>query len=376
MFDPPRSSGPTSGTLEDDMTFRNGLALAAVLAIAACAGPNSTDAKGADALATLMFAEGAASSKAPASGDANAFRLDVAFEKRDGSRLAMPALISRPGRAVAVEVGESIQYVADFDLGDITGPGPSKPVTRTVLDGARIDACVQRAADGGITLGYRVTVSKVERPIAEHTTTLAGGPPVTIQLPYVTEVTAQGTRWIEPDAWAMLARVASPDSSGPLLVLARVAPIRVEVTPAEDVFSAGPSASDFAATTDLARPMTGRTVHLRVSAVRTSRSFDPGSVLDETAAPDVLKSSGGEILRDFEAFTCLDSRVRLSAFVGVPGGAFPSFTAAMADDGRVTITWNRRTANVRANEGRRFVAVAPIEGGGTAGVIVSVDADD
>jgi len=358
------------------MTFRDALPLAALFVLAACAGTKDEGTPPADAFTTLKFAESGAAPAAPAA-DADAFRIDVAFERKDGTRLAMPRLISRSGRAASIALGEPVEYVADFELGDISRPGPSKPVTRTVLDGARVDACAQRAADGGITFGYRVELAKVAKPIAEFTANPANGPPITIQLPEVTEVTARGTRWIEQDVWAMLARVASPDGSGPLLVLARVAPIHVEVTPAEDAFSAGPSADDFAATTDLARPMTGRTVHLRISAVRTFRSFEPGSVLDETAAPDVLKSAGGEILRDFEAFTCLDGRVLLSASSGPPPGdrGHPTFAAALDDSGRVTITWMGRTACVRANEGRRFVAVAPIEGGGTAGVIVSVNAD-
>jgi hypothetical protein len=375
MFDAPRSSGPTSGTLETDMTFRDALPLAALFVLAGCAGTKDEGAPPADAFTTLKFAESGAAPAAPAA-DANAFRIDVAFERKDGTRLAMPRLISRSGRAASIALGEPIEYVAGFGTENVTS-GAHTPVTRTVLDGARVDACAQRAADGGITFGYRVEVAKVAKPIAEFTANPANGPPMTIQLPEVTEVTARGTRWIEQDVWAMLARVASPDGSGPLLVLARVAPIHVEVTPAEDVFSAGPSADDFAATTDLARPMTGRTAHLRISAVRTFRSFEPGTVLDETAAPDVLKSAGGEILRDFEAFTCLDGRVLLSASSGPPLGdrGYPTFAAALDDSGRVTITWMGRTACVRANEGRRFVAVAPIEGGGTAGVIVSVNAD-
>jgi hypothetical protein len=357
------------------MTFRSALPLAALFVLAACAGTKDEGTPPADAFTTLKFAESGLTPAAPAA-DADAFRIDVAFERKDGTRLTMPRLISRSGRAASISLGEPIEYVADFDA-ESNGHKTPKPVTRTVLDGARVDACAQRAADGGITFGYRVELAKVAKPIAEFTTTPANGPPITIQLPDVTDVTAQGTRWIEPDAWAMLARVASPDGSGPLLVLARVAPIHVEVTPAEDVFSAGPPASDSAATTDLARPMTGHTVHLRVSAVRTARNFEPGTVLDETAAPDVLKAAGGEILRDFEVFTCLDGRVRLSASSGSQPGekGSPTFSAIVDDAGRVTITWNGRTACVRANEGRRFVAVAPIEGGGTAGVIVSVNAD-
>jgi hypothetical protein len=353
------------------MTFRDGLALSALLAAAACAGPKASGAKGPDAFSTLKFAEGSAKPADTPPGASNAFVVEISLERADGSRFAAPHLVAWPGQVATMAVGEDIEYVPpptppDVKIDVARAPEPSP---RQLHDGLAVDLSAQRAADGGVTFGYRVALAKVTREAGESPAAADAGRTVATAVADVTEVDVQGTRWIEPGAQTMLARLASPDGSGPMLILARVTPVVLDALPPTP-------AAEAVADREFARPMSGHTVHLRVSAVRVTRDFPPGFVLDETAASDVLKTAGGEILRDFEAYTCLDGRVRLAASTGAPDGKSPSFAATAADDGRVTIAWNGRTACVRASPGRRFVAVAPVDGGGTAGVIVSVNADE
>ena len=347
------------------MTFRNGLALTALLAVAACAGPKSAAATQAEKFATLKFAAAAADTAvaAPATpGDENGYLIEVVLERIDGSHLSVPPLVVEAGRTGGVALVRPSPHANGADAGTSSAP--------PLEDGIRLQACATRAGDGGIVLAYRGRMTNVKGPGVAATTGGAEGSE-TVVIPQQDVVEFSGARWLEPGVRGMLARVPSPEGSGQLLILARATPQRVPRAEDEGVFTTDVPKGDLAPSPELSRPMTGHTAHLRVSAVRVSRDFAPGAVFDESSTPDVLKVAGGEILRDFEAYSCLDSRVHL---IGVSGGA--SFEAALDDAGRVTITWNGRTASVRANEGRRFVAVAPIEGGGTAGVIVSVNADD
>ena len=335
------------------MTFRDGVAVTALLAMAACTSPpkpsNETQAQ---RFSTLAFAADPAAPAVAASQiatDPNGYAVEVAFERADGSRRAAPAVIVKPGHE------GSIALMAPSEFQPDAAGGATPPFE----DGVRVQVCAQKAGDGGVAVAYSARMTKI-----------TGAPLETATAPPQDVVEFSGARWLEPGVRGMLARIPSPDGSGQMLVLARVTPVRVEWRADEEFASPG-SRSDTNSASGLARAMSGRTVHLRVSAVRVGRDFTPGAVIDETATPDVLKLSGGEVLRDFEAYTCVDGRVRL---LGTSGSA--SFAATFDDDGRVTITWNGRKASVRANEGRRFVSLAPIEGGGTAGVIVSVNADD
>ena len=351
------------------MTLRDVLSVAVALALAACASGGSATKTAADPFAAVKFADSKRPEALTASAaDANAYTIELAFERGDGKRLLAPRMTVFAGQAAQISMTSQVPYVADFDVQVAQTASIADPVVKSIEEGLRFDACAQRAADGGITFGYRISLSRVRQPIAAFTTLLASGPPVTIQVPEVDRAEVSGTRWIEPGVLGMLARVASPDGSGPMLVLARLTPLRVDAAPPG-------AAHDSAGSSAMARPMTGHTVHLRVSAVTVARDFEPGTVLDETSAPDVMKAAGGSVLRDTEVFTCLDSRVRLASLSGNPEKS-QGLVAEMGDDGRLHVSWNGRTASVRPNAGRRFVAVAPVEGGGTAGVLVSVDADE
>jgi len=271
---------------------------------------------------------------------ADAFSVEFSVERASGSRLSAPRIVLFRGQLGSVVVGPAVAT-------DAAG-------VQQVDDGLRVETCVNAAADGGATIGFRVVLAKSRDGGAE-----------------IERADVSGTRWIEPGVVGMLARMTSPDGSGPLLVLARVTPLASQAAPAGDAFAPGGES--------LGRPMTGHTVHLRVSAAQIGRDFEPGSVVDETACPDIMKSAGGRVLHDFEVFSCLDSRVRLAGLVE-SGGRVRGLVAQGTDDGMLDVSWTTtgeaHAARLRPNKGRRFLALARVEGGGTAGVIVSVDADD
>jgi hypothetical protein len=228
-----------------------------------------------------------------------------------------------------------------------------------------IDACPQPTGDGGVSLGYRVRLAKLHAP-AE-----ASGGDSPAAAPDREVVEFEGARRMEPRVQGMLGRVTSPDGSGPMFVLARVTPIRVDAPPPGSVDAGAPDAK-------LSRAMSGPTLHLRVTAVVVPRPFEPGVVIDETATPDLMKPMNGRILRDFDLFTCVDSRTRIAGLLE-SGDKRNGLVAQARDDGLLDLTWTTngvaRTATIRPNEGRRFVALSQVDGGGTAGVLVAVDVD-
>jgi hypothetical protein len=359
---------------EDAMRFRLWTALALVAAGCAGRSAETKPAAAEDPFFALKFAD-AAPSPTPAEpvGGVDAFSIEVSFERADGRVLAAPRITTQPGQCGAIAVSNVTSYIGDFDVEHhVAGSTVGDPVVKIVEDGLWLDACATLAADGGVTLGYRARLVKLRKPIPEFTTKLAADTTVTVQLPVTERVEFEGARWVQPGALAMLGRVSSPDGGGPLNVLVRVTPVRVEAPPG----AATPTAVD----PKLSRPMSGHTVHLRVAAVQVRREFEPGAVLDETAAPDVMKASGGRVLRDFELFTCLDSRVRIAGVEREElGSKERGLVVESGDDGVLRLSWTMgeatRTASLRPNVGRRFVALGKLEGGGTAGVIVSVDAD-
>jgi hypothetical protein len=313
--------------------------LVAALALGACAGSKKETTPESDPYFTLPLVAGAGTTPFPDVAHAVAFQVQVSVERVSGSRVAAPALIVQPGQLASVVVGQDV-------------PEDAKSAAPNVADGLQLSVCVAGAADGGATIGFRATLTKSRKDGSE-----------------IERAEVSGTRWIEPGVVGMLARLTSPDGSGPLIVLARV-------TPMERGMGTPPAASDVK--DPIQQPMTGHTVHLRVSSAQIGRDFDPGTVVDETAAPDVMQQAGGRVLHDFEVFSCLDRRVHLAGLVG-SGAGERGFVAEGGDDGRLHVSWKTtgatQTATIHPNRGRRFVAIARVEGGGTAGAIVSVDAD-
>jgi hypothetical protein len=318
--------------------------------LGACAGS-----KGAkpDGLFSLKFDEGAPAVSAvvaPTSdpSQVDAFTIEASFESADGRRLAAPHVTVYSGQAGRLS---------------LSTPSPdgsrAEATAGRVDDGISFEVCPRRAGDGGVSLGFRVRVAK--RGQADGDASSAAREAVEFE----------GARWLEPGVQGLLGRVAGPDDSGPILVLARVTPTRVDAPAPGALPAVGEDAG-------LSREMSGLTRHLRVTAVHVPRDFEPGLVIDETATPDVMKSLVGRVLRDYEVWTCVDSRVRIAGTLE-SGERTAAFVAAGREDGRLELSWTTtggaRNATVRPNAGRRFVALARVEGGGTAGVLVAVDVD-
>jgi hypothetical protein len=333
------------------MTFRGLIVVIAASALGACAGPKSSTDPVEDDFFALKFvdahpADAAAAPTSDAS-KTDAYAIEFSIERRDGRPLAAPRVTVYASQTATIAL-------ANQKPDDAAHPA----------EGMWLSACPQPTSDGGVSLGYRVRLSKLKAPAATGGDAAAAPPEREI-------VEFEGARRMDVRAYGMLARVTSPDGSGPLLVLARVTPIRVDAPP--------PGIADPVATdAKLARATSGRTLHLRVTAVVVPRPFEPGSVIDETATADVLKPLNGRILRDYELYTCVDSRVRIAGVLE-SGDKKSGLVAAGRDDGLVDLSWTAngvaRTATVRPGTGRRFVALSQLDGGGTAGVLVALDAD-
>jgi len=335
------------------MGFRRATILLTASGLAACAGPFADRKPAEDDVFSLRFADAKPSDDAPpATSDAtqiDAVAMELSFERSDGRRLSSPRITTYVGQTARVTMLS-------------TPPGLGGDPRRNE-QGMWFSGCPQKTADGAIALGFRLKIARLKKP--------SGDAPSGAEIvPDRESIEITGARRLEPGAEGMLARVSNPDGSGPLLVLARARAYRVDapLAAAEDPFT----------DEKLTRAFAGRTEHLRVTAVQVPRDIEPGVVIDETATPDVMKPMDGRILRDYEVITCVDSRLRIAGLFET-GDATRSFVAEGTDDGRLAFSWTTngaaRTASVRPSAGRRFVAVANLEGGGTAGVLVSLDAD-
>jgi len=337
------------------MTFRGLLVVIAASALGACAGSKPPTDPGADDVYTLKFVDAAPVVAAASTDDASktdAYVIEFSFERRDGRRLAGPSITVYPSHSSTITMANK-------------APGDAADPSGRLAEGMWLEACPQPTGDGGVSLGYRVRLAKTRAPAESSGEGAATVPPDREVVEF------EGARRMEPRAQGLLARVTSPDGSGPLLVLARVTTIRVPAPPPGVVDVAPPDAK-------LSRAASGRTLNLRVTAVVVPRPFEPGAVVDETATPDVMKPMNGRILRDFELFTCVDSRLRIAGLLE-SGDKRNGLVVEGRDDGDLALSWTTNgvahTATIRPNAGRRFVALAQVDGGGTAGVLVAVDVD-
>ncbi len=334
------------------MKFRVLLVASAAAASSACAGPNSAGRPVDDGFFTMPFADATSEDAAPApppqARQIDAYTVELSFEQAGGRRIAAPSVVTIDGRTASVELRNAPPGGASSD-DESARRGP---------EGAWFSVCPHRAADGGVTLGFRVRLARMK-----------AAPSAGDASPGLESVEFEGARWIEKGVTAELGRVTSPDGSGSMLVLAHVTSHLVDLPGDDD----GSPSDD-----PLRREMSGHTRHLRLTAVAVPRVFEPGAVLDETATPDVMKSMDGRILRDYEVYTCVDARVRVAGLLD-SGGAARGLVVTGRDDGRLDVSWTTsaggRTASVRPNDGRRFVALSKLDGGGTAGVLVALDVD-
>jgi type II secretory pathway component GspD/PulD (secretin) len=98
--------------------------------------------------------------------------------------IAAPRLTVYDTQRANVSVMTQNSYVQDFDVEIAQAAAIGDPIVQTIRDGIILDVKPIVSADRRfITMELRPTVAILTRPIATFQTTLAQGPPVTIQLP-------------------------------------------------------------------------------------------------------------------------------------------------------------------------------------------------
>jgi Flp pilus assembly secretin CpaC len=110
-----------------------------------------------------------------------------AVQKSDRSTVVIaPRLTAYNGQRANVTVLNQVSYISDFDVEIAQASQIGDPIVQTLRDGVILDLRPVVSADRRfITMELRPTVAILVRPIATFSTTLANGPPVTIQLPEI-----------------------------------------------------------------------------------------------------------------------------------------------------------------------------------------------
>jgi general secretion pathway protein D len=108
-----------------------------------------------------------------------------AVEKSDRSTVVLaPKLTAYAGQRANITVLNQVSYISDFDVEIAQAAQIGDPIVQTLRDGVILDLRPVVTADRRfITMELRPTIAILTRPIATFQTTLANGPPVTIQLP-------------------------------------------------------------------------------------------------------------------------------------------------------------------------------------------------
>ncbi len=108
-----------------------------------------------------------------------------AVEKNDRATIVTaPRLTAFNGQRANVTVLNQQSYISDFDVEIAQASQIGDPVVQVIRDGTILDLRPVVSSDRRfITMELRPTVAVLTRPIATFLTTLANGPPVTIQLP-------------------------------------------------------------------------------------------------------------------------------------------------------------------------------------------------
>lgn len=108
-----------------------------------------------------------------------------AVQKSDRSTLVLaPRLTAYAGQRANITVLNQVSYISDFDVEIAQAAQIGDPIVQTLRDGVILDVKPIVTADRRfITMELRPTIALLTRPIATFQTTLAQGPPVTIQLP-------------------------------------------------------------------------------------------------------------------------------------------------------------------------------------------------
>jgi len=137
--------------------------------------------------AGLMTASGGASFSATYLDDIQAEVVLRAVQKSTRSTLVVaPKITAYNGARANITVLNQVSYIQDFDVEIAQAAQIGDPIVQTLRDGVILDITPIVSSDRKyVTLELRPTVAILKRPIATFTTTLANGPPVTIQLPEI-----------------------------------------------------------------------------------------------------------------------------------------------------------------------------------------------
>jgi Flp pilus assembly secretin CpaC/predicted TPR repeat methyltransferase len=108
-----------------------------------------------------------------------------AVEKNDRATLVTaPRLTAFNGQRANVTILNQQSYISDFDVEIAQASQIGDPIVQVIRDGTILDLRPVVSSDRRfITMELRPTIAVLTRPIATFQTTLANGPPVTIQLP-------------------------------------------------------------------------------------------------------------------------------------------------------------------------------------------------
>jgi len=128
-----------------------------------------------------------------------------AVEKNERATLVTaPRLTAFNGQRANVTILNQQSYISDFDVEIAQASQIGDPIVQVIRDGTILDLRPVVSSDRRfITMELRPTIAVLTRPIATFQTTLANGPPVTIQLPEL-QVQRVRTTVTVPDGGTLL----------------------------------------------------------------------------------------------------------------------------------------------------------------------------
>ncbi|MCE9634481.1 MAG: hypothetical protein K8T90_02145 [Planctomycetes bacterium] len=178
---------------------------------------------------------GCATRATPIAETPNDVRIEIAFERADGTRVAAPSATCRAGQRANAMAVEPYTYVKDYEVEVGQECFIVDPVIETLDEGVWFECDVADAPDGRVKLAYKVRRAALKRPIETFTTTLgAFTKPVTIQIPKLVTDEVEGTADLAFGVESRVVRVPVGAGAEPVVVLARVVPVSPGKTPAAE----------------------------------------------------------------------------------------------------------------------------------------------
>ena len=169
---------------------------------------------------------GCATRATPIAESPNDVRIEIAFERADGTRVVAPSATCRAGQRANAMAVEPYTYVKDYEVEVGQDCFIADPVIETLHEGVWFECDVTGAPDGRVKLAYKARRAALKRPIETFTTTLgAFTKPVTIQIPELVTDEVEGTADLALGVESRVARVPVGAGTEPVVVFARVVPV-------------------------------------------------------------------------------------------------------------------------------------------------------